>query len=333
MYVKDIVEDATEVFGACKNARFYRRLTDAVRRLNNKGLLDANLAQADFIVYDGLVTLPADVESVLAVMTNGKGTFMRSEWYQYSLSDVTDTTYETKMREIGFTVELGQVSTYRDPDEPFYVVAVLSTASDNNKLLKVYGWDANGDRIFSTGPNGETIDGFYVPTVFGSPARAAGIPALSRIDRVEKSETVGYVSLVAIKPSDNSVICEIGNYQPTETEPRYRRISVEENAWVRVKYRRKDFEVKSDADWVNLDNREALLQSCKAVKFAFDGQYALSQSADAEATRLMRDMAAARNPGLVASENVPQRIRLGTDERQEGNQPVQPDVPFPVKTP
>lgn len=332
MYAKEIADDATEAFGGCKDSKFYRRLTDAVRRLSNKGLLDANLAQVDIIVYDGLATLPADVEAVLSVMVAGKGTFMRSEWYQYSVSHVSQPYSDDSMYETGFTVELGQVSTYRDPSVPFYVVAQLATSQDNNKLLKVYGWDTDGKRIFSTGPNGETIDGFYVPTIYGTSARAAGIPALSRIDRIEKDPTVGFVGLVAIDASDNSPVCQIGLYQPNETEPRYRRISVEQGGvWVRVKYRRKDFEIKSDIDWINLDNREALLHACKAVKFAMTNQYELAQAAENEAVKLMRDMAIARYPAVVASENVPQRIRLGTFERQEQNQPNQPDVPPPLR--
>jgi hypothetical protein len=292
MLVSEILEDATSHFGSCADAKFYRRLTDAVRALNNKGVVDLQLAEADFCVYDGLVTLPMEVDAVQAVTVDGQPTFTRSQWFQYSLSGAG---YQ-KCTPCGYGDELGLVSTYRDPSIPVYLVAQTESVSDNSKKLRVYGWGANGKRIYTLDANGNPQDGFLVPTIYGFQSRNHDVPPIAKIDYVTKDETKGFIRLVAIDPADNTSVTQIGYYQPYETAPRYRRLRVSAKSWVRVKYRRKDLELRGPNDWINVDNREALLQMCKAVKFREANQYELARSAEAEAVRILNDAVEAGRP-------------------------------------
>lgn len=298
MLVRDITEDASAQLGGCTGPVFYRRLTDAVRALNNKGITDLQLAEADFCVYDGLVTLPPEVDAVQSVLVDGRPTFTRGQWYSYSLSGAG----WSQCTPGGYSDELGLVSTYRDPSIPVYLVAQLESVQDNNSQLRVYGWDATGKRIFSLDANGNAQDGFLVPTIYGFQNRNPDAPAIAKIDYVTiqgptaagvTRERKGFIKLVAIDPADNTSVTQIGYYQPYETAPRYRRLRVKAKSWVRVKYRRKDLELRGPNDWINVENREALLIMCRAVKFRLDNQYELARSAEAEAVRLLNDAAEA----------------------------------------
>lgn len=292
MIASEILDEVGEIFGFAKDAKFFKKLSDAVRALNNKGITDLQVAEADFCVYDGLVTLPSEVDAIQSVMVDGRPTFLRSQWFQYSLSG-------TGWRDCappGYGDELGLVCTYRDPSIPVYLVAQLESVRDNNKKLRVYGWDADGKRITSLDANGNVQDGFLVPTIYGFQNRNTDIPAIAKIERITKDDTQGFIRLVAIDPADNSSVTEIGYYQPWETTPSYRRLRVKAKSWVRVKYRRRDLEVRGPSDWINVSNREALLLMCKAVKFRIDGQYELARNSEAEAVRVLNDSVEAGKP-------------------------------------
>lgn len=302
MLVSDILEDATSSagFGMCAGPTLYRRMTDAVKALNNKGITDLQLAEADFCVYDGLVTLPMEVDAVQSVLVDGQPSFLRSQWYQYSLAG----SGWSPCTGWGYADELGRVCTYRDPSIASYIIAQVENVQDNNSAVTVRGW-YQGKRITSLDGNGNAMDGFLVPTIYGFQNRNPDVPPIDKIDNITISgpttggvarERKGFIRLVAIDPADNTSVTQIGYYQPWETSPSYRRIRVKAKSWVRVKYRRKDLEIRGPNDWINVENREALLIMCKAVKFRADGQYDLARSAETEAVRILNDAASASNP-------------------------------------
>lgn len=301
MIVSEVLEDVQSALGGCSGPLLYRRLTDAVKALNNKGITDLQLAEADFCVYDGLVTLPPEVDAIQSVLVDGQPTFLRSQWFQYSLSG----SGWKECTPHGYGDELGLVSTFRDPSIPVYLVAQLETVQDNNSIVWVRGWDATGKRITTLDGNGNVRDGFLVPTIYGFQNRNPDVAPVAKIDFVTLAgptsggttrERKGFIKLVAVDPADDSSVTEIGYYQPWETSPRYRRLRVKAKSWVRVKYRRRDLELRGPNDWVNVDNREALLLMCKAVKFRSDGQYELARSAETESVRILNDAAEAGQP-------------------------------------
>ena len=97
----------------------------------------------------------------------------------------------------------------------------------------------------------------------------------------------------------------IGYYQPWEKVPAYRRIRVPNCLWVRIKYKRKDLDVHSLNDFINIENREGLILLIKAVKFRLDNQIEQAKNYETEGMRLLSNEAEAlRPPGL----NAPQVI-------------------------
>lgn len=297
MLVSDILTEAKLVLGKCDNSYAFRRITDAVKLANTQGKFDWNIGTLDLCVCDGCVTLPAFVGTVLAVNNGGFPTLVRDQWFQYHIDGAGSTNYVPW----AYTNELGQVSTYRDPSAPVKLVAEVENALDSNCNLRVFGWDANGKRIYTDNGGGILADGFPVPTTYGFAVFNASVPDIARIDRVEKAATNGFVRLIAIDPTTGESRTQIGYYLPWETNPSYRRIQVADQSWLRIKYRKRDLEIRADSDWINIENREALLMLLKAVKFRLENQLQSAREYEAEGMRLLSLEAEALRPsGLSA---------------------------------
>lgn len=293
----ELLADLKSVLGKCETAELYRRLTDAVRLANSQSKSnDWNVGQMDICVCDGTLTLPADVQTVLGVNNGGLPTLMRDQWFQYHVNGPGIGSWQPW----DYTDELGQVVTYKDPSVPSKLVAIVENSLDSNTVeLRVFGWDANGKRIYTTGPSGVLQDGFLVPCIYGVQGFNPDAPAIARIDRIHKTRSNGFIKLLAVDPADNSINTQIGYYQPWETNPIYRRIKVSDRTWVRIKYKRKDLDVRGIGDWINLENREALLLLCKAVKFRMDNQIENARAYEQEGIRLLTNDAESLRPNSI----------------------------------
>jgi hypothetical protein len=292
MFVSDFIDEAKVALNRCSDAEAYARITDAVSLIANQSLADVNMAQMDLCVCNGCVTLPYDVDTILSVNVGGQPTLIRDQLYQYHINgsgsqDCTPCRY---------TDELGQFCTHKDPSEPVYLVAELDSSKDNNTELRVYGWDADGKRIYTEGANGQLEDGFLVPTVFGFSQRNPYAPAIARFDRIKKGVTTGFVKLLAVNTTDLSSHTLIGYYQPRETVPTYRRIRVPDHSWVRLKYKRKNLSVTSEKDWINIENREALFLAIRAVQSRRDRKYDEALISEREAIRIINKEVESKMP-------------------------------------
>lgn len=303
MYVdNELLADLKTVLGRCEDAVLFRRLSDAVKLANNQSKAnDWNVGQMDLCVCDGCVTLPADVGTVLGVNSSGFPTLLRDQWYSYHANGPGIEQYVPW----NYTDELGPVATYKDPSGPVQIIAEVENPLDSNQVtIRVFGWDENGKRIYTEGPDGIQQDGFLVPAIYGYSGVNPVAPSIARIDRVQKSLSNGFIRLLAINPDDDTSHTQIGYYQPWETSPSYRRIKTPDRTWLRIKYRRKDIEVRGMGDWINLENREALLLLCKAVKLRFDQQYDQARAAEGEGMRLLSNEAEVLRPPAVGGPQI-----------------------------
>jgi len=312
VYVSDIYPDLKRAFEGCDEATILRRTTEAVRLLNNQGILDYNLGEMSLCVCDGCITLPRDVGTVLGVNQHGQPTLLQDQWFQYHINGPGDggcTPCDAN------SYELGQFCTFRDPSEPVYLVAEVTSAADNNKKLRVFALDEAGNKIYTAGPDGTLNEGFLVPMIFGFPTKAPNVPALSKIYRISREATKDFVKVIAINKSDSAVNTLIGYYEPDETEPSYRRIRVGNKRSVRIKYKKADLELRSQRDWINCDNRLALIMACRSVKYKMDDKWQQSRDAEVEAVRLITQEAESKRP---AGPRVPQIIN-GVFQDDEDN--------------
>lgn len=302
MYVSDVYEDLKRAFAGCDEATIFRRTTEAVRAMNNLGILDYNLGEMTLCVCDGCITLPRDVGTVLGVNVHGQPTLLQDQWFQYHINGPGS---QDCVPCSPNSYEMGQVCTFKDPSEPAYLVSEVSSAADNNKKLRVFALDENGNKIFTRGPDGKLYEGFLVPTIFGFSQRAPSVPALSSIYRISKEATRDFVKLIAVNKGNGVSQTLIGHYEPSETEPAYRRIRVGNKTSVRIKYKKRDLEVRSQRDWLNTDNRAALLLAARYIKFLGEDKYDAATAAKEQMKQLINEEAEAMRP---AGPKVPQII-------------------------
>lgn len=299
MLVSEFMPEARRAFEGCDDEKIFRQLTKAVKLLVNKGLNDALLGEFSACVCNGCVTLPRDVGTVLGVDVCGQPTLLQDQFFKYHINGPG-----TRSGSCVIT-EMGQVCTFRDPSEPAYLVAEVTSAADNNKKLRVYANDVTGKKIFTAGPNGTLEEGFLVPLIFGFSQRNPNVPAIGQIYRIRKDVTKDFVKLIAVNESDGASQTLIGNYEPSETLPQYRRIKVPHKSEVLVKYKKATLDIRSLNDWISVNNVEALEVACRAVKFRSDDKYDQARAAEAEASRILAEETQAQLP---SGPRVPQII-------------------------
>ena len=237
MFVSEIYDESKIVLGRCDQNVVFKRISDAVKLANNQGKFDATLGIIDLWVTNGFITLPPEVYTILGVNHDGWPTLIRDQWYQFHVNG----TGLERWQPWTFTDELGPVCTFNDPQVPCAISAIVEQAVDSNCLVRVFGWDLSGKRIYTPDPvTGDLVDGFLVPTTYGYQTSNPDQPPIARIDRVQKAATQGYVQLFASDPNNVQPTIMIGYYQPWETVPAYRRIRVPNCLWVRIKSKRKD---------------------------------------------------------------------------------------------
>jgi hypothetical protein len=94
--------------------------------------------------------------------------------------------------------------------------------------------------------------------------------SVKTISSIEKPVTDGYIRLYAWDTSRTGNIALLGDIHPTETVPAYRRIRVSKSATsVRLKYRRRAFDVLTERDFINLDSRMAILMMVQSQELLF----------------------------------------------------------------
>lgn len=276
--------------GNCDQAQVFSYLTDALKLISDKAHYDFTLGTLDITVCDACVTLPEFVKTVLSVTTCGEPTYLRDSWYQFNSGGFGSQTWTN----CGYTDELGSFCTFRDPVAASQLVAVVDETSDNNKEVRVFGWDINGERIWSDGPNGTRLDGFLVPTIAGYPLPNPNVPLIARVDRISlQIPRKGMIRLVAVDPANTDATTNkvlIGAFEPTLQYPSYRRIRLGgSNAWARIKYRKQDATIRALTDWIEVDNKLAILLACQAVKHFRQGRGQIAREILAEATQMLSD--------------------------------------------
>lgn len=263
--VGDIYKDAKKIIGSCDDETIFRRITESIELLSNAGDFDPLIGVVDICVQDQCVTLPRDVENVLAVNISGVPSFGRDRLFNFHLNGPGD---DCRASCSWTWQDGGDSPVYRDLTSPKKLLAFVTNAEDAGKELWAYGIDQAGNWV-RTQEAGQWVDGYRVPTVFGFAMPETNAPKFARIFRIRKAVTTGPIRLSSID-NDNVTGTLIGQYQWDETEPLYRRIKLSASArWVRVAFRRRVFKVTSQLDLIPLHVSRSLTTMLRAL-FAYD---------------------------------------------------------------
>lgn len=301
--VGDIYDQAGEIFGPIGRSKLFDRITDSIELLTNKSNWDGITATLDVCSVDWVkpagcsyqcrasnqFTLPDFVETVLKVNAGEIPTLPQSKWFEFHLNGPGGAPNQYSYS----WTDRGDFPTFRDLSQPSQLVATLDSSADDNAQIRVYGYDSEG-RILSE--NG--VEGIVIPAIFGSPLPGPSLPLVSRITRIVKPETHGYVGVTALDPNSTDGVL-LAFMDPQMTEPRYRRILVNQTSKsIRCLIRKKTRKVSSMTDLIPLYSKMALVMSMQAVKAYQSGDFNKAQAAEETALRLLEEEQNIRNPQI-----------------------------------
>jgi len=333
--IDDAWEEGKRIVGACDDATFLSWCGDVVSMIANKGDFEGwkynfdictvgcacasggtclNTTNTTGCMSDCVsptprccgqqcITLPREVETVLAVNFDGHPSLGTGQLYNFHLNGSGDINKGNCTR---IWQDLGaNFCTIKDLVIPSKVVVYLDSPADNGKQFIIYGYDSNGRQLQRT-IGGATLKGYQVPTLFGYAIPDAGAPEIARITGIYKEVTVGAMRLSTIDDSGPSTGVTLGIYEPDETLPQYRRIQLKRKAcWVRVAAMKKNPKFTSRFDHVPLQSRLGFFLGLQARKYYRDKDIANAHAFEADATRLEVEAQMKLTAGLY---NTPQIV-------------------------
>lgn len=298
LLVSDVYAEVQRVMGQCDDASTFNRISDATEILCNKTDIDPLIGWVDINTAGGrAITLPREVDTVLALNISGVPSFPRDRWAEFHLNG--------KGTDVGpscnkYWDDKGDFPIFVDPASPVQLTGVALAADITDEAeLWVYGYDINDQRIFST-VDDATVDGYRVVLTESPAAPDPSAPFFKRITEVRKSITKGFVSLYG--SNEDSETSLLGQYEPFETLPKYRRLLISTEAcWVRIQFRRKVFRVTTQSDRIPLHSRYALMLMCKALQKFDDDKIEEAQIYEDKAVKLLIEKQNASNPPVSPS--------------------------------
>lgn len=281
--VSDIFESAEKIFRGCDEDDLFEKIGDAVELLSQKGEIDPLVGYVDLCVSGQCVTLPREVETVLAINLDGHPTIGRNPLFSFHLNGPGD--FHTRCRSY---TDVGQFPTYRDMHCPSQLIAFLDSEEDNGSELWVFGYDWENKPLRSQ-VNGVWRDGILIPTVLGYSLPETGAPVVARITAIRKARTVGNVRLSSFENSSSTGTL-LGIFEPDETTPLYRRIKLGKcSSWARISYRKRTAQIFSQHDRILLHSKFALKLAMRAVQAYQDGDIQTALAMEANAVRILTE--------------------------------------------
>lgn len=292
--VADVEEEARKIIGVCDETKLFRWLGDTVTMIANKGDFEGFKAWLDICTSgDGhCITLPREVETVIAVNIGGRPTLGYGTLFNFHLNGMGDC---KRGCDWSWQDQGAWHFTYRDIVEPKKLVAQLQTAEDNNKQFIVYGYDSDGNKLRRLDGT-KWVDGVLIPTIYGVAIPDAEAPTIARITGIFKERTAGSIKLAT---QDNILL---GLYEPDEEIPQFRRIRINRASdWVRIAYVRKNPVFTSLYDHVPLRSRVGFLLGLQARKHYASDKLAEAQAYEVNAVRLELEAQSKAEPNTTVS--------------------------------
>lgn len=281
--VDEIYDEARKDIGSCDEKLFFRWVTDAVALIANKADFEGWKGYVDICVSGQCITLPREVQTVVAVNIEGNPAVGRNQLFSFHLNGPGDNKRSScnwYWDDSGYSY-----ATYRDIVTPSQLVAYLENENDNGSSVIVHGFDEENRPLWHT-VGGEQRRGYPLPTVYGYAVPDDAMPKISRITRIVKERTKGSIR---VSTTDDSGMTGtlLGVYEPDELVPQYRRIRINRAAsWVRVAYMKANPRIDSMYDHIPLQSRTAFLLAVKALRMYKQEDIAEAHSFEADAARL-----------------------------------------------
>jgi hypothetical protein len=223
---------------------------------NNVSVTDTSDNPIVFVDGGGIPTLPIGQMSmnIVRTFTPVASTTVDAIGSLFEIGDQI-----TVRPNIGDTLPNGLSESSLAAPQYYYVRPVDSDSFElYNTRANAINTAATTGRItfYNTGNNVSStffVDAILPPTLVKS------------ILHVEKPETLGYVSLYALDYGRSNDMALVGQYHPTETNPKYRRIRIGKKcSWARIIYRVSHPVITSQYDYIPVENERAIIAAVHA---------------------------------------------------------------------
>lgn len=306
----DVYDAACDIFGPLGMRKILDKITTALEALRNKTTWDPSLGVVDIYTQGGdgfnrdawvnpsggkgtgYFVLPRFVEAPIKVNFCGEPTLPRNKWFEFNQNGMG----EEHRSSPGTWTDAGETCiihpipldpTSRQPIA-FKLICNPDDPADNGKQVMIYGMERK-----STGEEVEIYrggkPGWCVPQVRNSYDPGDGSPMITRIDRITREATRGFVRLLQTNGTEPGSL--YGYFYPDEVEPKYRAIQVPTSKVkrIRVLYRRRDAKVTSLYTPIPLRSRLAVENMLRALKAQEGGQLDVAVAFESLATRYLND--------------------------------------------
>jgi hypothetical protein len=285
----EVLPPAKRILGVCDTHKLYELMTYGVEILANTGEFDPLTGYVDLCTESlRIVTLPRDIDTVIAVNIGGKPSLGRDQLYNFHYNGLGDCA-----QPCGYSwQDLGPVPTLRELSTPSKLVAFVEHPDDAGAELWAYGIAPDGSEIRTITSNG-AVSGYQVPTIYGYALPDPNAPVFARVTRIRKAETLASIKLTSFDYGVGSGTL-LGVFQWDELEPSYRRIRLHQTSpWCRIAYRKAFFSIKSDTDLIPLPSKPPFIAMLHAMKYYDEGDLARAAGYEATARRWLNEAVAA----------------------------------------
>lgn len=285
LQANDVYDEFCSIFGPIGQQKIFDMMTEAIEGLANVSDWDPLIGYADILAANNVqpyFTLPRDVDAVLALNLNGRPGPFRSKWFEFNMDGLGEAEFYKQgtltpiqnfaNRDWKGYDDAGEVVTAFDiiGGTSGYLLAWPFSNADVNATIQVYGLDNNLNPL-----GGAPNVGITVPCNQNYSSALAG-PLVSRIDRVTKQVTQGFIGLILTDGTQD--IQTLATYWPDDVEPRYRRIKLQlgpmqqQPQRIRIRYRKRWLKITSLTDVIPLKSRSALTMWARYLNQIKGGQ-------------------------------------------------------------
>lgn len=266
------------IAGVCSSSeQFVDYVNEAQRRLMRRGSWFDSEQVVKLCVYNGCITWPRYVGTVLGVRFSCIGDIeIRNNWYAIIGARCAgwDSSLNITMRDGGTGPTYNNIT----GEDGKYIKAFIEKRADIGKTIKIFGINATTNLpLQEKNSDGDWVDGI---TLTLTKTGVVSTVLVRSISSVIKERTQGNVFLYEYD-STTTLLRDIALYQPSETNPRYRKSQIYNFCSIPTQCQESDgvtnksmealvklqfIPVVADSDWLYVDNFDALKFMIQAIR-------------------------------------------------------------------
>ena len=151
--VGDVIDDLAILPQVCPgDPRLYRYINEGMRRIFLEGKYVGVYGRYNFRLYDGMITLPYECDTLLAADVLSRPVLIHNEWFEFLQSGPGMQNSRLNYTYSDFFDRGNGYCVIQDPPGPFTVKIYCAVPEDPNATLTLIGLDAYGNSIRSQIP-------------------------------------------------------------------------------------------------------------------------------------------------------------------------------------